>query len=81
MKKVSLEEKEIFNPEEAITFYGLSRRRFYRFLGQDKELPFLAKYKKRKLILRQEFETFLKQRPELKDHLRNRPRQVLTERR
>lgn len=81
MKKVSLEEKEIFNPEEAITFYGLSRRKFYRFLEQDKELPFLAKYKNRKLILRQEFETFLKQRPEVIAHLRNRPRQVLTERR
>ena len=75
MKKPALEDKETFNPEEAIAFYGLSRRRFYRLLSSDEKLPFVAMYKTRKLIIRSEFESYLRFRPEKKEELKNgRPR-------
>lgn len=71
MRRPSLEEKEVFNPEEAITFYDLSRRKFQRLLRSDEKLPFVALYKERKLIIRSEFEKYMKAYPETKEALRN----------
>ena len=36
MKKPPLGEKNVLNPEEAITYFGFSRRKFYRFLNEGK---------------------------------------------
>ena len=58
MKKAPLDQKDYLNPEEAITLYGLSRRKFYRLLD-DEPQDFVAMYGKRKLILRVAFENYL----------------------
>lgn len=71
MKKPSLADKEVFNPSEAAEFYDLSRRRFFRMLEEADGLPFVAMYKSRKLIIRSEFETFLRFHPETKEALKN----------
>ena len=71
MKKPSLADKEVFNPSEAAEFYDLSRRRFFRMLEEADGLPFVAMYKTRKLIIRSEFEAFLRFHPETKEALKN----------
>lgn len=71
MKKPALADKEVFNPSEAAEFYGLSRRKFFRLLNETDRLPFVAMYKTRKLIIRSEFEAFLRFHPETKEELKN----------
>ncbi len=71
MKKTVLEDKDVFNPEEAITFYNLSRRKFYRLIQGDDKLPFIALYKERKLIIRSEYEKYMNRHPETKEGLKN----------
>lgn len=44
MKKPALGDKDVFNPSEAAEFYGLSRRKFFRFLNEATGLPFIAMY-------------------------------------
>ena len=70
-RREQLDCKSIFIPEEAIEFYELSRRRLKRLLEEDEELPFVAYYKKRKVIIRDEFEKYMEENPELKEALRN----------
>ena len=69
MKKPALGDKDVFNPSEAAEFYGLSRRKFSRFLNEAAGQPFIAMYNTRTLILRAEFEAFLKFHPETKEAL------------
>lgn len=71
MKKPSLAEKDVLNPSEAAEFYDLSRRKFFRMLDEVDGLPFVAMYKTRKLIIRSEFEAFLRFHPETKEALKN----------
>lgn len=71
MKKPALGDKDVFNPSEAAEFYGLSRRKFSRFLNEAAGQPFIAMYNTRTLILRAEFEAFLKFHPETKEALKN----------
>ena len=71
LRKVQLEHKSIFNTEEAVTFYGLSRRKFKRLLEGDEELPFIAYFRKRKLIVRDEFETYMTENPDIMEGLKN----------
>ena len=71
MKKPSLAEKDVLNPSEAAEFYDLSRRKFFRMLDEADGLPFVAIYKTRKLIIRSEFEAFLRFHPETKEALKN----------
>ena len=74
MKRLSrpaLEDKELFNPEEAVIFYNLSRRKFKRLIDGGEKLPFVALYNERKLIIRSEFEKFMAEHPEMKEGLRN----------
>ncbi len=66
----ALETKEILNPGEAIQLYGMSARRFQRLLQSKRKLPFLALYHKRKLIIRAEFDKYLEEHPEEKEHLK-----------
>ena len=67
---VALGEKEYLNPSEAATYWNLSRRKFFRFLKQGK-YSFLAYFGNRKLILRVEFEKYLRANPRLKEELKN----------
>lgn len=71
LKKAQLEHKSIFNTEEAIEFYGLSRRKFKRLLEEEEGLPFIAYFRKRKLIVRDEFEKYMGENPEIMEGLKN----------
>ena len=71
MAKPDLGEKDILNPEEAICYWNLSRRRFYDFLEQTDGGNFLVYYKKRKLIIRLTFEQYLLKNPKEKEELIN----------
>ena len=61
----------IFNPEEAIVFYDLSRRKFKKLLEGEEELPFVAFFKKRKIIIRDEFEEYMEEHPEIMEDIKN----------
>lgn len=71
MAKPNLSEKDALNPQEAIAYWELSARRFYRFLKKTDGGNFLAYYKTRKLILRVAFEQHLKENPKLWEELKN----------
>ncbi|WP_122644826.1 excisionase [Luxibacter massiliensis] len=66
MKIPASGEKNILNQEEAIVHFGLSRRKFYKLLKEGKDTPFMALYGTRRLIIRTEFEKYLKLHSELK---------------
>lgn len=68
--RAPLETKAILNPGEAIELYGMSARRFYRLIHGKRKLPFLALYKKRKLIIRADFDKYLEDHPEEKEYLK-----------
>lgn len=71
MRKPLLEQKDVLNPEEAIAYFGFSRRKFYRFLKDGKCKKHTALYGSRRLILRAEFEKYLEENPEVKEGLLN----------
>ena len=71
LRKGQLAHKSICNTEEAVTFYGLSRRKFKKLLEGDEELPFIAYFRKRKLIVRDEFETYMTENPDIMEGLKN----------
>lgn len=66
MKKPSAEQKDILNQEEAIVYFGLSRRKFYKLLKEGKNTPFMAMYGSRRLIIRTQFAKYLEKHPELR---------------
>lgn len=66
MSKPRLEDKEYLNPNEAIDLFVLSRRKFYKLLQDNKHLDFMAMYGTRRLIVRTDFERYLKAHPELR---------------
>ena len=70
MRRVALQEKATLNPEETAQLYDFSRRKLYRLL-QQKNLPFVLMYNKRKLVDREKFDEYLRFQPGLKESLRN----------
>lgn len=66
MKKPSADQKDVLNQEEAIVYFGLSRRKFYKLLKEGKNTPFMAMYGSRRLIIRTEFAKYLEKHPELR---------------
>ena len=68
MKTALLEQKNILTPEEAVRHFGLSQRKFYRWLKQPHS--FVAFYRKRKFILRTELERHFWNHPEDKEALK-----------
>ena len=71
MAKSMLSEKDLLNPEEAILYFGFSRRRWYQYLEQKESKRFIVLFRKRKLVLREEFEKYLKENPKVKEELVN----------
>ena len=71
MARAELKSKDIFNPEEAIEFYRLSRRKFKKMLSGEEPFPFIAFYGKRKLIIRSEFERYIERNPEMMEEIRS----------
>ena len=67
----ALEEKNLLNPGETIKLFRLSQRKFYDLINGKRKLPFLVLYNKRKLIIRTEFERYLKANPDKEEELQN----------
>lgn len=65
MSKPRLEDKVYLNPNEAINLFMLSRRKFHKLLKDNNNLDFIAMYGTRRLIVRTNFERYLKAHPEL----------------
>ena len=59
MKKPSPELKDVLNPEEAVQYFGFSRRKFFGMLREEKFKKYTALYGRCRLILRREFEKYL----------------------
>ena len=51
MKKPSAEQKDILNQEEAIVYFGLSRRKFYKLLKEGKNIPFMVRTSEMKYVI------------------------------
>lgn len=73
MSRIDLGRKDALNPQEAIEYFVLSRRKFYELIKQE-ELPFMAYYGERKLIIRTEFTKYLLEHPELRRKEHGRPK-------
>ena len=69
MKKPALEDKDFLTVIKTTELFGLSRRKMFRLVEEEK-LPFLAMYGTRKLIIKDEFIKYLK-RPGVKEGLAN----------
>ena len=65
MKKPSPELKDVLNPEEAVQYFGFSRRKFFGMLRKGKFQKYTALYGRR------EFEKYLEENPEVKEGLLN----------
>ena len=71
MRRPRIEEKETLTVEEAISLFGLSRRKFWKLMKGMDMIPFLAMYGSRRLIIRSELELWLKNHPHEKEALKN----------
>ena len=69
-QNISLGEKDYLSPTEAIQYWNLSNRKFYAFLKKG-QYGFIAFYGTRKLIIREEFDKYLKKNPKVKEALAN----------
>ena len=64
-----MEEKDFLTVLEAIELFGLSRRKML-LLTKEENLPFIAKFKGRKLVIKDEFIRYL-ENSEIKENLKN----------
>ena len=71
MRRPRIEEKETLTVEEAISLFGLSRRKFWKLMKNMDTIPFLAMYGSRRLIIRSELKLWLKNHPHEKEALKN----------
>ena len=71
MRRSRIEEKETLTVEEAISLFGLSRRKFWKLMNGMDTIPVLAMYGSRRLIIRSELELWLKNHPHEKEALKN----------
>lgn len=69
-QNISLGEKDYLSPAEAIQYWNLSNRKFHAFLREG-QYDFIAFYRTRKLIIRTEFDKYLKKNPKVKEELAN----------
>lgn len=69
MDKPKLENKDFLTVIETAEFFGLSRRKMFR-LVKEENLPFMAMYGTRKLIIKDEFVKYLDE-PGVKENLVN----------
>lgn len=69
MGRPSLEDKDFLTVCETAEYFGLSRRKLFR-LVEEPGLSFLAYYKTRKLVIKDEFRKYLAQ-PGVKEALKN----------
>ncbi len=65
MKRAVLENKDTFNPKEAAAFFGIGEVRLRRFLKEHPKAGFTMYFNGRCLIVRERFEEYLREHPEL----------------
>lgn len=70
MRNVESKEKDYLTPLEAVRYWSLSKNKFYDFINSGC-YSFVVLYRKRKLILRVEFDKYLSLNPEVKEKLQN----------
>ena len=70
MKNVEPIEKDYLTPLEAARYWSLSKNKFYLFINSG-TYSFVVLYRKRKLILREEFDKYLSLNPKVKETLQN----------
>lgn len=78
MAKPTLADKDFLTPTEAVIFFGLSRRKFYKLL-EGGTFDFMAMYGGRKLIIKNDFIKYLAQ-PGVKEALKKDERYINTKR-
>jgi len=66
MQKPNTGDKDLLNLQETIEHFKLSRRKFAALMKSKETKPFLVMYGSRKLVIRTEFETYMKFHPELR---------------
>ena len=71
VKKPVLGDKDLLTADETARFYGLSRRKLTQFLKPDKDYQFIVYYRKRKLIIRDEFDTYMEKYPDILEDLKS----------
>ena len=64
-----LEKKDFLNVEEAVVLFKLSRRKLLRLIKEE-EIPFIAMYRTRRLIIKDELIKYL-EKPGVKEALAN----------
>lgn len=69
MTRPILEEKDLLTVIETAELFGLSRRKML-LLAKEENLPFIAKFKGRKLVIKDEFIRYL-ENSEIKENLKN----------
>ena len=69
MKPQPLGMRDLLTQEEAARHFGLSRRKFYRWIKEPQK--FVVFYGKRRLILREELEKYFRLNPEEKEAMAN----------
>ena len=62
----ALRDKDILNMEETVFLFKLSRRKFKKLLDEKEDLPFVALYRNRRIIIRSELERYLENNPDVK---------------
>lgn len=66
MQRPDAKDKDLLNPNETIEHFMLSRRKFAALMKSKEQKPFLVMYGSRRLVIRTEFENYLKFHPELR---------------
>ncbi len=61
-EKQDMKEKTYLNPGEAIRYWNLSPTKFREFI-KNPALPFVALYGRRRLVVRREFEKYIRENP------------------
>ncbi len=74
MKDVPFGEKSLLRPMEAAQYFDLSWRKFYRWIK--KPQSFIAMYKTRKLVIREELERYFKNHPEEREAMKSARKQA-----
>ncbi len=78
MRKPQLCQKDTLTPSETLVYFGLSKRKFDRFMAEGKAKDFTVYYGTRKLILRAKFERYLNSNRQVKEELMNHGRSKKT---
>ena len=75
MKRPPLDQKDLLNLGETVELYDLKRDKLLELLNSSECLPFILTYRKRRMIVRQQFDIYLNTHPEWGEELKRAKRQ------